>query len=87
MPRHNAQERASERKMKAARSPLFGAGGKRRRTPAGARLAAHPQERQHSAAAGGTRDRVRPAGALTCGGHAAPRQGSSPERAETRSCG
>jgi hypothetical protein len=26
-----------------------------------ARNAAHPQERQHSAAAGGTRDRVRPA--------------------------
>jgi hypothetical protein len=52
-----------------------------------ARNAAHPQERQHSAAAGGTRDRVRPAGALTCGGHAAPRQGSSPERAETRNCG
>jgi hypothetical protein len=29
-----------------------------------ARIAAHPQERQHSAAEGGTRDRVRPAGAL-----------------------
>jgi hypothetical protein len=29
-----------------------------------ARNAAHPQERQHSAAEGGTRDRVRPAGAL-----------------------
>ena len=29
-----------------------------------ARRAAHPQERQHSAAEGGTRDRVRPAGAL-----------------------
>jgi hypothetical protein len=29
-----------------------------------ARSAAHPQERQHSAAEGGTRDRVRPAGAL-----------------------
>src|ERR1700688_3709070 len=29
-----------------------------------ARTAAHPQERQHSAAEGGTRDRVRPAGAL-----------------------
>jgi len=28
-----------------------------------ARSAAHPQERQHSAAEGGTRDRVRPAGA------------------------
>ena len=28
-----------------------------------ARHAAHPQERQHSAAGGGTRDRVRPAGA------------------------
>ena len=32
-----------------------------------ARNAAHPQERQHSAAEGGTRDRVRPAGALRCG--------------------
>jgi len=33
-----------------------------------ARIAAHPQERQHSAAEGGTRDRVRPAGALgSCG--------------------
>jgi hypothetical protein len=29
-----------------------------------ARSAAHPQERQHSAAEGGTRDRVCPAGAL-----------------------
>jgi hypothetical protein len=29
-----------------------------------ARIAAHPQERQYSAAEGGTRDRVRPAGAL-----------------------
>jgi hypothetical protein len=29
-----------------------------------ARSAAHPQERQHSAAEGGTRDRGRPAGAL-----------------------
>jgi hypothetical protein len=29
-----------------------------------ARNAAHPQERQHSAAEGGTRDRVRPGGAL-----------------------
>jgi hypothetical protein len=29
-----------------------------------ARKAAHPQEHQHSAAEGGTRDRVRPAGAL-----------------------
>jgi hypothetical protein len=49
-----------------------------------ARNAAHPQERQHSAAEGGTRDRVRPAGALICGAFAAPRQGSSPEWAETR---
>ena len=50
-----------------------------------ARSAAHPQERQHSAAEGGTRDRVRPAGALTCAALcAAPRQGSSPEWAETR---
>ena len=29
-----------------------------------ARSAAHPQERQHSAAEGGKRDRVRPAGGL-----------------------
>jgi hypothetical protein len=36
-----------------------------------ARSAAHPQERQHSAAEGGTRDRVRPAGALICGACAA----------------
>jgi hypothetical protein len=36
-----------------------------------ARNPAHPQERQHSAAAGGTRDRVRRAGALRRGGHAA----------------
>ena len=48
-----------------------------------ARNAAHPQERQHSAAEGGTRDRVRPAGALRCGACAAQRQGSSPEWAET----
>jgi hypothetical protein len=32
-----------------------------------ARNAAHLQERQHSAAEGGTRDRVRPAGALCRG--------------------
>jgi hypothetical protein len=36
-----------------------------------ARLAAHPQERQHSAAEGVTRGRVRPDGTLHCGGHAA----------------
>jgi hypothetical protein len=73
--------------MKAARSPPFEAGGKRRRAPAGAEgaLAAHPQERQHSAAEGGTRERVRPAPKLSaCGACAAPRQGSSPEWAETR---
>jgi hypothetical protein len=44
-----------------------------------ARNAAHPQERQHSAAEGGTRDRVRPAEALMRGAGVAPRQGSSPE--------
>jgi hypothetical protein len=44
-----------------------------------ARNAAHPQERQHSAAEGGTRDRVRPAGGLMRGTCAAPRQGSSPD--------
>jgi hypothetical protein len=49
-----------------------------------ARNAAHPQERQHSAAEGGTRDRVRPAEALMRGACVAPRQkGSSPEWAET----
>jgi hypothetical protein len=48
-----------------------------------ARSAAHPQERQHSAAEGGTRDRVRPAGTLQRGVCAAPRRGSSPEWAET----
>jgi len=48
-----------------------------------ARIAAHPQERQHSAAEGGTRDRVRPAGALMRGARVAPRQGTSPEWAET----
>jgi hypothetical protein len=43
--------------------------------------AAHPQERQHSAAEGGTRDRVRPAGAL----HARrPASGIVTRRAETR---
>jgi hypothetical protein len=64
-------------KMKAARSPLFEAGGKRRRAPAGAkaRFAAHPQERQHSAAEGGTRDRVRPAGSLRRGAYAARASG------------
>jgi hypothetical protein len=36
-----------------------------------ARNAAHPQERQHSAAEGGTRDRVCPAGALRMGPAAA----------------
>ena len=41
------------------------------------RLTGQPQERQHSAAEGGTRDRVRPAGALSsCGACAASHQGS-----------
>jgi hypothetical protein len=55
--------RVNSAEMKAARSPHFEAGGKRRRGSPGpkARNAAHPQERQHRAAAGGTRDRVRPA--------------------------
>ena len=44
-----------------------------------ARNAAHPQERQHSAAEGGTRDRVRPAGALHMRRLCRPRQGSSPD--------
>jgi hypothetical protein len=59
----------SHTKMKAARSPFFEASGKRRRASARAEgaLAAHPQERQHSAAEGGTRDRVRRAGAQTVG--------------------
>jgi hypothetical protein len=48
-----------------------------------ARNAAHPQERQHSAAGGGTRDRVRPDGALSVR-RQPPRQGSLPEWAETR---
>jgi hypothetical protein len=48
-----------------------------------ARNAAHPQERQHSAAEGGTRDRVRPAGALDMRRLRRPRQGSSPAWAET----
>ena len=52
-------------RIKAARSPLCKAGGRDASRPAPkARSAAHPQERQHSAAEGGTRDRVRPAGAL-----------------------
>jgi hypothetical protein len=38
-----------------------------------ARNAAHPQERQHSAAEGGTRDRVRPAGVLHARRFAPPR--------------
>jgi hypothetical protein len=50
-----------------------------------ARNAAHPQERQHNIAAeGGTRNRVRPAGALNLRPHRRERQGSSPESAETR---
>jgi hypothetical protein len=49
-----------------------------------ARYAAHPQERQHGAAEGGTRDRVRPAGALNLRRQRRKRQGSSPEWAETR---
>jgi hypothetical protein len=50
-----------------------------------ARSAAHPQERQHSAAEGGTRDRVRPAGALHMRHlRHALRQGPSPGWAETR---
>jgi hypothetical protein len=56
----------SHGKMKAARSPFFEAGGKRSRALARAQgaLAAHPQERQHSAAEGGRRDRVRRTGVL-----------------------
>jgi len=49
-----------------------------------ARSAAHPQERQHSAAEGGTRDRVRPAGTLRMRRLRRLRQGPSPEWAETR---
>ena len=49
-----------------------------------ARNAARPQERQHSAAEGGTRDRVRPAGALNLLRQCRERQGSLPEWAETR---
>jgi hypothetical protein len=41
--------------------------------PAPKARAAHPQERQHSAAEGGTRDRVRPAGALHARRFAPPR--------------
>jgi hypothetical protein len=48
------------------------------------RNAAHPQERQHSAAIGGTRDRVRPARSSPLCACASPREGSSPEWAETR---
>jgi hypothetical protein len=39
-----------------------------------ARNAAHPQERQHSAAEGGTQDRVRPAQALNSRRHRRERQ-------------
>jgi hypothetical protein len=43
-----------------------------------ARIAAHPQERQHSAAEGGTRDRVRPAGVFRERARgAAPRTGDA----------
>jgi hypothetical protein len=48
-----------------------------------ARNAAHPQERQDSGAEGGTRDRVRPAGALDMR-RSPPRQGTLPEWAETQ---
>jgi hypothetical protein len=52
-------------RIKAVRSPLCKAGGREASRPAPkARSAAHLQERQHSAAERGTRDRVRPAGAL-----------------------
>ena len=44
-----------------------------------ARIAAHPQERQYSAAEGGTRDRVRSAELSFSGACAALRQGSSPD--------
>ena len=40
-----------------------------------ARNAARPQECQHSAAKGGTRDRARPAGAPSCGAGAVPASG------------
>jgi hypothetical protein len=94
--RKMAKRQPCTRKMKAARSPLCEAGGKRRRAPAGAdeaRSAAHPQERQHSAAEGGTRDRVRPAGALYARRSRRPASGivtyaelgiTLPEWAETR---
>lgn len=49
-----------------------------------ARLAAHPQERQHSAAEGGTRDRVRPAGALHMRRLRRLASGIVTRRAETR---
>ena len=49
-----------------------------------ARSAAHPQERQHSAAEGGTRDRVRPAGALRMRRLRRPASGTVTRRAETR---
>ena len=49
-----------------------------------ARSAAHPQERQHSAAEGGTRDRVRPAGTLRMRRLRRPASGTVTRRAETR---
>jgi hypothetical protein len=71
--------------MEAARSPFCEAGGRRRGAPAAlkARNATHRQERQHSAAEGRTRDRVRPARSSICGACAARGQGSSPKWAET----
>jgi hypothetical protein len=74
--------------MKAARSPLCEAAGRvvELRPAPKARSPAHPQERQHSAAVGGTRDAgpSAPGPKLSpCGVSAAPRQGSSPEWAET----
>jgi hypothetical protein len=48
-----------------------------------ARSAAHPQERQHSAAEGGTRDRVRPAAALRERRARRPASGIVTRRAET----
>jgi hypothetical protein len=49
-----------------------------------ARSAAHPQERQHSAAEGGTRDRVRPAAALRERRVRRPASEIVTQRAETR---
>jgi hypothetical protein len=53
-----------KRRLPGARSAKRAGSAVELRPAPKARNAAHPQERQHSAAAGGTRDRVRPAGAL-----------------------